>query len=193
MTEITDGSATFAVEYRKATFHGMIMSFSGSFSSDGYPIDSATGVVRKDWHICDGTNGTPDLRDRFIRGASTTCPAGSTGGEASVLLTTNHIPSHGHSFSATTSWADLQGSITATDAGSTGLLPTPNYIFSGKVSGSNFSGSRHTGDSSNNVPKTITWNFSHNHTVSGTTSNIGSGQAHNNMPPYYALSYIMKL
>lgn len=47
MTTITDGNATFAVEYRKATFHGMIMSFSGSFSSDGYPIDSATGVVRK--------------------------------------------------------------------------------------------------------------------------------------------------
>ena len=81
MTTITDGNAIFAVEYRKATFHGMIMSFSGSFSSDGYPIDSATGVVRKDWHICDGTNGTPDLRDKFILGGNGS-NNGTTGGSA---------------------------------------------------------------------------------------------------------------
>lgn len=24
------------------------------------------------WHLCDGTNGTPDLRDRFVIGAGST-------------------------------------------------------------------------------------------------------------------------
>lgn len=164
---------------------GFIVDFSGSFDN-GYQVD-------KSWHICDGTSGTPDLRGRFILGASDTYKVESTGGEASVPLNSNNIPAHSHTFSATTSWKVLQGSITATDAGSTGLLTTPNYTFSGLVSGSDFRGSSHTGDSSNNIPKTIAWNFSHNHVVSGTTSNTGGGQAHNNMPPYYSLSYIMKI
>lgn len=32
------------------------------------------------WIICDGTNGTPDLRDRFVIGAGTTYNPGDIGG-----------------------------------------------------------------------------------------------------------------
>ena len=32
----------------------------------------------------------------------------------------------------------------------------------------------------------------HTHTVTGTIGNTGSGTAHENRPPYYALCYIMK-
>jgi len=32
--------------------------------------------------LCDGTNDTPDLRNKFIRGAFPMKPPGSTGGEA---------------------------------------------------------------------------------------------------------------
>ena len=32
----------------------------------------------------------------------------------------------------------------------------------------------------------------HTHLVSGNTGSVGSGTAHNNLPPYYALCYIMK-
>ena len=28
------------------------------------------GSIPSNWHICDGTGGTPDLRDRFLKGAS---------------------------------------------------------------------------------------------------------------------------
>lgn len=93
---IKDGASTFEVVYHKATFKGMIMPFSGSFDSDGYPIDGSTNIVRKDWHICDGTNGTPDLRGRFILGANSGHAVGSTGGEETHTLSVNEMPSHGH-------------------------------------------------------------------------------------------------
>lgn len=82
--EIQDGSATFEVQYAKATFIGMILAFAGTFK-DGYPIDAKTGIVRQDWHLCDGTNGTPDLRDKFILGGDGT-NNGITGG----MTETNH-------------------------------------------------------------------------------------------------------
>lgn len=164
MTEITDGSATFSIEYRKATFHGMIMSFSGSFSSEGYPIDSATGVVRKDWHMCDGSNGTPDLRGRFILGASTTYSASSTGG--------NEYTEHQHripiGFDANKNF------YTITDTES---LP----VFGSDVSKNNYYNSG--GNVYNNI------NIEYNVTRSARTSSTKLST----MPPYYALSYIMKL
>jgi len=48
------------------------------------------------WHLCDGTNGTPDLRDRFVVGAGSTYAVGATGGEAMHTLTTDEMPSHTH-------------------------------------------------------------------------------------------------
>ena len=39
------------------------------------------------WYLCDGTNGTPDLRDKFIKGCSAGVDPGGTGGAASVLYT----------------------------------------------------------------------------------------------------------
>ena len=32
------------------------------------------------WHLCDGTSGTPDLRDRFLIGAGDSFAPGATGG-----------------------------------------------------------------------------------------------------------------
>lgn len=51
------------------------------------------------WHICDGTNGTPNLRDRFIVGAGSSYSLQSTGGAATVTLNLSQIPPHSHSFS----------------------------------------------------------------------------------------------
>lgn len=47
-----------------------IIAFSGSVSE-----------IPRGWFLCDGTNGTPDLRDRFIIGASATRGVGDTGGQ----------------------------------------------------------------------------------------------------------------
>lgn len=48
-----------------------------------------------------------------------------------------------------------------------------------------------TSDSNGNHAHTITSDGSHTHTF--TSDATGGGQAHNNMPPYYVLAYIIKL
>jgi hypothetical protein len=44
----------------------------------------ATTAVPPGWALCDGTLGTPDLRDRFIIGAGSTYAVASTGGSNAV-------------------------------------------------------------------------------------------------------------
>jgi hypothetical protein len=48
------------------------------------------------WLLCDGTNDTPDLRSRFIMGATNS--TGQTGGAESITLTVNNLPPHQHNF-----------------------------------------------------------------------------------------------
>ena len=58
------------------------------------------------WALCDGANGTPDLRNRFVVGASSDSAGniypnlqpGSTGGEAEVTLTVGQLPAHSHTW-----------------------------------------------------------------------------------------------
>ena len=165
MTEITDGSATFAIEYRKATFHGMIMSFSGSFSSDGYPIDSATGVVRKDWHICDGTNGTPDLREKFILGGNGS-NNGVTGGNTEN--THKHLTAFGFDGSTAYGYGDS-------------VVPNAfNPAFGSEVRHGQGFNSLISIDKTDATGGPIRIAYTDNTTISI-------------MPPYYTLSYIMKL
>lgn len=64
---------------------GAIMLWSGSLTT-----------VPTGWQLCDGTNGTPDLRDRFVMGASGTTAPGSTGGTHETVLTTAQLPEHAH-------------------------------------------------------------------------------------------------
>ena len=49
------------------------------------------------YFLCDGTNGTPDLRDRFIRGAGSTYDPGDKGGSNTSALSTANLPAHTHS------------------------------------------------------------------------------------------------
>lgn len=48
------------------------------------------------WHLCDGNDGTPDLRNRFIVGTGSKYGVGDTGGNDSVTLTEDQMPSHSH-------------------------------------------------------------------------------------------------
>ena len=52
------------------------------------------GGVPLGWVICDGNNGTPDLRDRFVIGAGSTYNPGSTGGDE---IHRHDFTSDGHS------------------------------------------------------------------------------------------------
>ena len=75
---------------------GVIVMWSGSIAS-----------IPSGWALCNGSNGTPDLRDRFIVGAGTSYGVGSTGGStqhnhggntAGHTLTIAEMPSHHHQY-----------------------------------------------------------------------------------------------
>ncbi|WP_460597769.1 hypothetical protein [Geomonas sp. Red276] len=83
------------------------------FASVGYSFTSGNGVpkggiimwsgavnqVPDGWALCDGTNGTPDLRDRFVVAAGSGYAVGAIGGSSSINL------QHSHNYSGTTSTA----------------------------------------------------------------------------------------
>lgn len=48
------------------------------------------------WALCDGANGTPDLRNRFIVGAGRDYGINTTGGNSVIRLGANQIPPHRH-------------------------------------------------------------------------------------------------
>lgn len=109
--------------------------------------------IPKGWHLCDGTNGTPNLKDRFVLGAGNTYKVNSSGGAATVALTENQIPEHRHSYRSPASTGQY---ATTSSSGGSGRYEVYSYSNS-------------------------------------STGAVGSSVAHNNMPPYYALCYIMKV
>ena len=56
----------------------------------------STGSVPSGWYLCDGTNGTPDLRNSFIVGAGNTYAVGATGGTTDAI-----VVSHTHTATVT--------------------------------------------------------------------------------------------
>jgi len=56
-------------------------------------------AVPSGWHICDGSYGTPDLRERFVVGAGNKYALGDRGGLKAVQLTVDQMPSHSHEYS----------------------------------------------------------------------------------------------
>jgi microcystin-dependent protein len=67
---------------------GVITMWSGSVTN-----------VPAGWTLCDGSNGAPDLQDRFIVGAGSQYSTGATGGSDSVSLSVSQLPSHSHDYS----------------------------------------------------------------------------------------------
>ena len=132
---------------------GMIMLWSGSSAS-----------IPSGWLLCDGSNSTPDLRNRFVVGATSTYAVGATGGSANATLVS-------HSHTATSSVSDPGHTHGFGGAGGGGVL------FVGTTVGTvdKFSQAATTGIS-----------------VSTSISTEGSSGTNANLPPYYALCYIMK-
>jgi hypothetical protein len=57
----------------------------------------AVGAIPSGWHLCDGTNGTPDLRNKFVVGAGSTYAVAQTGGAVSQTASTDNQGAHAHS------------------------------------------------------------------------------------------------
>ena len=72
-----------------------LSSLGSSFSVPIGGIIAYTGSLNAlplNYHICDGTNGTPDLRDRFIVGAGNSYNLNNIGGTSTNILALNQLP-----------------------------------------------------------------------------------------------------
>lgn len=150
--------------------------FIGTASATGATIPTglislwsgSIGSIPVGWYLCDGTNGTPDLRDRFIVGAGTTYAVTATGGSADAI-----VVSHTHTASSV-----------VTDPGHNHTLT--NYSISSGGSTSPIIGS------SNTTQTVTTSTATTGITVATTNTSTGVSGTNANLPPYYALAYVMK-
>jgi microcystin-dependent protein len=136
----------------------------------------AADAIPSGWALCDGNGGTPDLRDRFVLGAGRDFPVGAVAGQRDVTLTVAQMPSHGHSPST----GESSGVHSHQYLGHTMLR---RHDIPEHASGLNYL----TGTQQ----RTTETGGGHTHGV--TVGATGGGQSHPNMPPYYALCFIMKL
>ena len=169
-----DGSNLTGIE---AFVTGMIILWSGA--ADAIP----SGFV-----LCNGSNGTPDLRGRFVVGYSDTdsdYDVNDTGGNKSTTLSESQLPSHSHS--ASTNTVTLTGAINGISESFAGFGGSASGVFS-KFGGVTLGGT--PGNPDSNATGGVNFNGNHSHTV--TVGNTGSGSSIENRPPYYALCYIMK-
>jgi microcystin-dependent protein len=167
----------------------------------------ATANIPTGWQLCNGSNGTPDLRGQFIVGAGGSYSVGATGGSSSVSLSSANLPGHTHGFTVT---GNTNSGGSSTPTATTGIIDpghSHSYFLAGSPepqSGSSTqcltnpeASSAQTGTSITNISAitTISPIPAHQHAISlsGTTQSTGSGTAFSNLPPYYALCYIQKM
>ena len=148
-----DGSSNVTMSTTAASQFstGMIMMFTGS-----------SGSIPIGWVICDGSNGSPDLRDKFVIGAGGSYAVGSNGGSNDAGLL-----KHSHLYNDISSNISGSGSVRVAEASSRNDEAV-SVIRS--LSIADTSGSRTT-------------------SIEGTVDGIGTNL---NLPPFYALSFIMK-
>jgi hypothetical protein len=130
------------------------------------------------WSLCNGSNGTPDLRNRFIIGASVDAVVGVTTATTTVTGSSTKtggtkdaiVVSHSHTISG--------GSVTGT------------FLTSGSVSTSQ------QGRSSGGANAVTGVSFSSSSAspvyTEPSASTVGSSGTDQNLPPYYALAFIQR-
>lgn len=139
---------------------GMILLWSG-----------AIGSIPSGYYLCDGNNGTPDLRDRFVVGAGNTYAVNATGGSTDAI-----VVAHTHTATSTS---------TVTD-------PGHNHTYDGIRQSSPFNAGGNAVFAPN--PNATTGTSTTGITVATSTTNASTGTSGTgaNLPPYFALCYIMK-
>jgi len=140
---------------------GMIMMWSGTIAT-----------IPTGWLLCNGSSSTPDLRDKFIIGASA-----DSGGAAKTNVTASYTQTGG-----TKDAIVVSHTHTLTDAGHNHNVTVGNQSsVNGSVSGG--------GSIATTSPSTLTTTTA---TTGITVVTAGTTGTDQNLPPYYALAFIMK-
>ena len=142
------------------------------------------GSVPSNWQLCDGTNGTPNLIDKFIVGRGSAYAADSTGGSAdAVIVTHNHGTSdsgHEHKYA----FASEDGSTIGNNYAGSGISAVTDQ--------GNISELEQTGAADGDRLAAYTAD-TETVTTGLTVDNQGVSGTNANLPPYYAIAYIMRI
>jgi hypothetical protein len=135
---------------------GVILMWSGSIVS-----------IPAGWNLCDGTAGTVNLTNRFVRSGTS---IGSTGGADTVTLTSaqSGLVAHNHGISDPGHFHSLTGS------GGGSSVVIISRVTAPQANASISTTSKTTGITINN------------------SSSSSAASSHDNMPSYYELAYIQK-
>jgi hypothetical protein len=163
--------ATTAFVLANAIPSGLISMWSGTIAS-----------IPSGWVLCNGSNSTPDLRNRFVIGAHS-----DTASVAYSTVTGSNTQTGGTKDAATVSHTHTATS-TVTDPGHNHPPLSPATTFwgnnatatSGSPGGASEAASLTTGNAVTGI------------SVATTNATAGSSGTDQNLPPYYALAYIMK-
>ena len=158
-----DGSSNISIATSFALtkiISGMIIMWSGSQAS-----------IPSGWLLCNGSNGTPNLMDRFVIGAGNSYAVGATGGSKDAI-----VVSHNHSASSSVSDPGHVHRIYGKD---NNAAPAGD---NGEIANLENGGAYYVNSTS------VTTGIS----VSTSVGSTGSSGTNANLPPYYALCFIMK-
>jgi len=175
---------------------GVITLWSGSIIS-----------IPSGWVLCNGSNGTPNLQDRFVVGAGSTYAVNAIGGANTVTLDATMIPAHTHTVSASGTTSAVSNDHSHTFSGTTSGqsnthshgVSDPGHTHANRMKitagGGAFGAVQPAGDPGTYDPFNTTGgrteiqasatgisignaNADHSHTYSGTTSGISANHTH---------------
>ena len=170
-----DGNAGTSGQVIVSAGSGNTPTWGSGFPSGGIIMWSGSvASIPSGWYLCDGTNGTPNLKDRMVIGAGNLYAVDATGGSKDAIVvshthtgSTSSVADHQHDVFGFWHWVDESIEIMATR-----LKPTSQ------------AGSSRDDDQLSGLAG------GHSHTMS--LDSAGSSGTDANLPPYYALAFIMK-
>jgi microcystin-dependent protein len=210
---ITNENGNFIINQQYINPIGTIVCFAGQTVPLGWILCDGSEISKSEYpdlfSVIGNTYGTPtnssnfilpNLQQRIPLGKSNSNNLGATGGNSTINLLTNQLPSHNHT--GTTDNAGSHGH-TATDAGHNHTYDDA-YFAENTGGGTNVFGTSAGTDSDNEfiytspAPTTsngyasisVSSNGDHSHTF--TTNSTGNGDPINIMNPYLVLNYLIK-
>ena len=142
-------------------------------------FNGLSSEIPKGWHICDGTEGTPNLTGKFIKASNT---SGETGGKSTIQILEENMPRHTHTF--------VGNQVTTSESGAHTHTIRGKY---GKSDNANDRKCLETGSETDLI--TTSQSGAHTHTIDMSATQLsyqGGGKPIEFEPLYYSLIYIMK-
>jgi len=201
-TTVVDNLASTSTTDALSANQGRILSESiTQVSATNVPVNGiimysgALSSIPNNWALCDGSNGTPNLVDKFVRGTASQAYIGNTGGTDSATMPSHAHKGPAHSHNA----AHTHSAGTGNDGGHQHSMTTK---LDGAKGTDNITVNNEPGATW--VDNLITYEGIHSHSVtvneanfntstSGTQWTSSAGGSGDNKPAYYTLAYIIRV